>query len=190
MKNKENIDWKRYKRVLSNKCFTKEKDWYDKYLLSVYAIEYDFQKASLLYFLTELKKLLIVDGLDINFDDYYKELENYQKELNEIKDNGQINIDIYTSYINKVEQLIKDIRQQYNPQMVVDLYLYKIYESLNDDTSLLEILETKNHLIRYVDDLLTFDKENYKKIYEKYGVLEDKTLIKYIELANRESHKK
>lgn len=159
---------------------TKKKD----YKVHLCEMEYMHALAQVSLFMTHLDYLRIVDNLDIDYDSYTKEFKTIKREILELEDKDIITGELYLSLANKLQDIGKRLRDEYNSVRIVELYLKRINE-----VSLDEMEEIVEKLTEYVEDLRLFNEEEYQKVYKKYGLLEKQTLIKYLELANKSSSK-
>ncbi len=170
---------------------SKESKAYHKYILGIYSIEYMIEEAKMMSAINDIKRFMIVDGLDIDIDTYLNEFGTIRKEINKLEKSGNITIDIYQSSKNKIKKLLDQINDEFDSLYIVSLYFKKINELLNDkDSNIEEIEEVKEKLNEYVIWIRIIDEEEYQKICEKYGVIENKALIDLLAISEEHKMKK
>ena len=139
--------------------------------------EYLYMHIHVSMLLTGLRQLIITSNLDINIDPYRKKYNDITKEKEELEKEGRITD--YTRWISELQEIENSLNKEYSPLHIVELYLKKI----NSDISYEEMEELVEKLIDYVEDLKFFYEEEYQKVSDKYGSLEELTLIKCLVLA-------
>lgn len=160
-----------------------------EYLLNIYYTEYLIEIAKITSALNEIKRFLIVEGLDIDIDSYINEFNTIKKEVSKLEKSGTITTNIYQSYKNRIKELLDKINDEYNSLTIVGLYLKKINDLLSDkDSSIEEIKEIIEKLNDYVSWIHIIDEKEYQNVCEKYGVIKNKVLIDLLVMS--EEHKK
>ncbi len=174
-----------------NSCnITKESKNYHQYLLNIYSMEYMIEIAKMTSAINDIKRFSNVDGLDIDVDSYINELDTIRKEVNKLEKSGNITIDIYKSYKNRIKELLDKINEEFNSLTIVGFYLKRINDLLNDkDASIEEVEDVIGRLNDYVTWIRMIDEKEYQNICEKYGVIENKALIGLIVISKENNIK-
>ena len=162
----------------------------DKYILNCYHGSYLLRESKLTNTFIKLNMLLNVDGLNIDATTYHEDFIKIEQEVRELEKSNNITTNLYQEYTGKLDSLSDAILNEYRPLRIVELYLESISGLLSDDESNYDDLNDRvAHLIDYLDEVKEYDKKSYQEIYDKYGLLENKTIIEFAVLANNQRKK-
>ena len=167
---------------------------YTSYLINIEYMEYLTKVARLKLLFFEFSTFKNRDCLDIDYDYYDEQLSIIEKKVKlvekEVNNNLEVKKELYKSYTDEVNNLLENVSKEFEPLIIVDLYIKSINSLIKDsDSKLEEIILQIQKLMCFVDDLKLFDRKEYEKVYEKYGLLEAQTLIKYIVIAMNSDYK-